>query len=82
MKSLLKLTPDRAGRNYVPVIDPVIAQLHERLSNSVYADSADIRISLLAEMIWRIYLNTTKAIHRRTPCEPTEQSNRNLETSE
>ena len=73
MKSLLKLIPDRISREYVPVIDPVIAQIHERLTNNVYADSADIRISLLAEMVWRIYLNTTKAIHRRTPCEPTEQ---------
>lgn len=67
MKPLLRLMPDQTETGRKPAIDPIIARLHERLSNNLYADSSEVRISLLAEMIWQIYLNTTNRTHRRTP---------------
>lgn len=63
MKSVLRLkdgnlTPPQ------PVIDPVVVQLHERLMRNDYADSMEVRLALLAEMVFRIYLNTTTASQR------------------
>ena len=64
MKSVLRLT-DRDRVPPRPVIDPVVAQIHERLLRNDYADSLEVRIALLADMVFRIYaLNTTNANQR------------------
>ena len=64
MRSVLRLT-DKDTTPPTPVIDPAVAQIHERLLRNDYADSLDVRIALLADMVFRIHLlNTTTASQR------------------
>ena len=66
MTRLLKLKPaDDSHSRKTTIIDPVIQQCHERLLRNDYGDSLDVRIALLADMVFRIYaLNTTNANQR------------------
>ena len=66
MTRLLKLKPENESTSTpTTIIDPVIQQCHERLLRNDYADSLEVRIALLADMVFRIYaLNTTNANQR------------------
>ena len=65
MTRLLKLNPVSEDSPAPTIIDPVIQQCHARLISGDYADSLEVRIALLADMVFRIYaLNTTNANQR------------------
>jgi len=46
--------------------DPQIELLHRRLITGGFADSLEVKIALLADLVYRIYLNTTIATQGRS----------------
>ena len=60
MKPLLNLKPEPEAVGTARAVDPVVTQLRQRLIQNEYADSLEVRITLLAEMIYRAYISTQK----------------------
>ena len=64
MTRLLKLNPVSEDSPAPTIIDPVIQQCHARLVRSDYADSLEVRIALLAELVFRSYIQLSNTLNR------------------